>query len=391
MREGNEIAKLITSYLDSKEDEMKKMLETLVSFETPSHSKESQYDIILYLQKQLESLDFFTLHVPGNNTGGYLYARPKVRKRQLPVQLLVGHCDTVWDVNTLEEMPIIKSGDKMKGPGIYDMKAGLIQIFFALKAIKELQLDTLVTPVLLINSDEEIGSHESTRAIRQLSKLSNRALVLEPPLGLDGKIKTERKGIGRFTLSVKGKAAHAGLDPGKGVNAIVELSHQVQRLYAMNDMERGITVNVGMIEGGISANVVAPMSKAVVDVRVANVEDGKYITEKIKNLKPFLPDVQLQIEGGIGRPPMEKTERNQRLWEEARRKGTSLGLTLEESSAGGGSDANTTSQHTATLDGLGTPGDGAHAIHEFILHDRLKERAALLTLLILAEPLNPIK
>jgi glutamate carboxypeptidase len=241
---------------------------------------------------------------------------------------------------------------------------------------------------VLINSDEEIGSRESTTIIKRLAKVANRAYVLEPPLGLEGQLKTARKGLGRFTLKVTGKAAHAGLDPQKGINAIVELSHQVQQLYAMNDFEKGITVNVGTIEGGISPNMVAPESKAVVDVRVLTEADGEFITKKIRGLKSHLPNVKLKVEGGIGRPPMEKTERNQELWKMAQRQGQHLGIELEQATAGGGSDANTTSIFTATLDGLGTPGDGAHATHEYIFESKLIERTALLALLLLAETLK---
>ena len=272
--------------------------------------------------------------------------------------------------------------------GIYDMKAGLAQIMFSIQTIQELSLNLTVTPVILINSDEEIGSKESTRIIKRLARIVNRAYILEPPLGLDGKLKTARKGIGRFIITVKGKAAHAGLDPKKGVNAIVELSHQVQALFAMNDFDKGITVNVGMIEGGISANVIAPESKAIVDVRVLNKSDGEYITKKIHQLKPILSDIELTVEGNIGRPPMEKTERNKKLWHLAKVNGSLLGLELSEATAGGGSDGNTTSLFTPTLDGLGTTGDGAHAAHEFIFLEKLPERTALLSLLLLAEPLK---
>ena len=268
------------------------------------------------------------------------------------------------------------------------MKAGLTQMVFALKVIDNLSLETPLTTILLINSDEEIGSHESREAIKRLARIAERAFVMEPPLGIEGKLKTARKGIGRFTITVTGKAAHAGLDPGKGINAIVELSHQVQHLYDMNDFEKGITVNIGTIEGGISPNVVAPKSKAVVDVRVLNNEDGKAITEKIHGLRPNLPDVKIKVEGGMGRPPMERTSRNQKLWKLAQAKALLLGLQLEEATAGGGSDGNTTSTFTATLDGLGTTGDGAHAQHEFIFTDQLPERTALLTLLLLSNSLK---
>ena len=378
----------IQTFLKAHEDEMLEFLRELVAMETPSNKIEPQHIILEYLRERFEALGYYAIHVPGKRTGGYLYARPGNREANQPIQLLIGHCDTVWPAGTLEEMPLSYNQGRMKGPGVYDMKAGLTQIFFALAAIRSMPLPNKVDPVVIINSDEEIGSWESTPIIRKLAKMANRAFVLEPPLGLDGKLKTARKGIGRFTITVKGKAAHAGLDPTKGINAIVELSHQVQQLYAMNDMERGITVNVGTIEGGISPNMVAPISKAVVDVRVLQVEDGHYITQKIKSLKPQHKDVEITVEGGIGRPPMEKTARNQKLWKIAQIQGRQLGLELEQATAGGGSDANTTSLYTATLDGLGTPGDGAHALHEFIFKNKLIERTALLTLLLITEPLN---
>ena len=378
----------IQTFLEAHEDEMREFLRDLVAIETPSHKIEPQHIILEFLRERFEAIGYYVVHVPGKKTGGYLYARPLDRDRSRPIQLLIGHCDTVWPDGTLEEMPLSYAKGKMKGPGVYDMKAGLTQIFYALAVLRSLPLPLHVEPVVVINSDEEIGSWESTGIIKRLSRIANRAFILEPPLGLDGKLKTARKGIGRFTITVKGKAAHAGLDPTKGINAIVELSHQVQELYAMNDHDRGITVNVGTIEGGISPNTVAPTSKAVVDVRVLSEEDGLFITDKIKNLKPQLEDVELSIEGGIGRPPMEKTPRNQELWRIARLQGEQLGLKLEEATAGGGSDANTTSLYTASLDGLGTPGDGAHALHEFIFENKLVERTALLTLLLLTEPIN---
>ncbi|MCX2720761.1 M20 family metallopeptidase [Lentiprolixibacter aurantiacus] len=378
----------ILSFLHAHEDEMREFLGDLVSMETPSHNKEAQHIILEFLRERFEALGFHVLHVPGKKTGGYLYARPLKRNKNRPIQLLIGHCDTVWPTGTLQERPLSYEKGKIKGPGVYDMKAGLTQIFYALAAIQSMPLPIKVEPVVVINSDEEIGSWESTSIIKRLSRIASRAFILEPPLGLDGKLKTARKGIGRFTITVKGKAAHAGLDPTKGINAIVELSHQVQQLYAMNDYEKGITVNVGTIEGGISPNTVAPMSKAVVDVRVLSEKDGEFITKKIKSLKPHHRDVELIIEGAIGRPPMEKTPRNQELWRIAQLQGKQLGLKLEEATAGGGSDANTTSLYTASLDGLGTPGDGAHALHEFIFEKKLLERTALLTLLLLTEPIN---
>ena len=373
----------IIIYLKDNHKPMLALLKEMVAIESPSNNKEALKNVIRFLRKELEQLGFYTLHVSGKNTGGYLYARPLIRKKNTPLQLLIGHCDTVWELQSIKDMPVVQSNGKLSGPGVFDMKAGIIQILFSLRAIKALQLDLAVTPIILINTDEEIGSHESTPIIKRLSKLVHRAFVLEPPLGLEGRLKTARKGVGRFTITVKGKAAHAGLDPEKGVNAIVELSHQVQRLYTMNDFDKGITVNVGLIEGGYASNVIAAESKATIDVRVYNIEDGAYITDRIHQLKPILDNVELRIEGRIGRPPMTQTSRNKHLWENAEANGKLIGLNLEQATAGGGSDGNTTSLYTATLDGLGTPGDGAHATHEFIFSDKLIERTALLTLLML--------
>ncbi len=377
----------ILAYFKLHNNDMQTLLKAMVALESPSRDPEAQRGILNLLEKELQQVGYKTFRMPGKKTGGYLYARPKNRKKNKPVQLIIGHCDTVWNKDTLKEMPITEGDFKMGGPGIYDMKAGLTQLIFSLKAIKALALDPEVTPLVLINSDEEIGSIESTRTIIRLAKIANRAFVLEPPLGMDGNLKTARKGLGRFTITVHGVAAHAGLDPEKGVNAIVELSHQVQKLYAMNDFDKGITVNIGTIQGGTSANVVAPMSSAVIDVRVENKKDGELITDKIYGLQAVLPNSSLHIEGGIGRPPMERNKRNQQLWKLAQSEASQMGLKLSEALAGGGSDGNTTSQYTATLDGLGTPGDGAHARHEFIYQEKLTERAALLTLLLLADPI----
>jgi glutamate carboxypeptidase len=381
----NDRAHRILAYLHDQQEEMLAVLRQLVQTETPTAVPDAQQPILQYLSERLTALGMTVRRMPGRVSGGYLMAYPQDREKHRPIQLLLGHCDTVWPLDTLKTMPWAGDNGKVKGPGVYDMKAGLTQILFALQAARALGLPFPYPPVVLINSDEEKGSRDSTPAIRRLAKVAQRAYVLEPPLGLEGKLKTARKGLGRFILTVQGQPAHAGLDPGKGASAILELSYQIQQLFALNDPERGITVNVGMIEGGTSANVVAPTSRAVVDVRVLTQADGEWVAEKIRSLRANTPGTQLTIEGGIGRPPMEKTARNQRLWHAAQQEGSKMGLTLEEGTAGGGSDGNTTSQYTATLDGLGTTGDGAHAHHEFIFSDKLVERTALLTLLLLME------
>lgn len=382
------IAFKIKEYFKINHELILSCLEEMVQLETPSRNKAAQDRFFKFLQTRFNAIGYECIRVKGRQTGGYLFAKPKDRVRGLPIQLLVGHCDTVWDFNTPDKPKISDLNGRMSGPGIYDMKAGLAQIVFALKALKDLRVSLKVIPVVLINSDEEIGSHESREIIKRLSRISNRAFVLEPPLGLEGKLKTSRKGIGKFTITVKGKAAHAGLDPTKGANAIVELAHQVQQLHEMNDFERGITVNVGTIEGGQSVNVVAPESRAAIDVRVANTEDAGFITERIKTLKPKSKDIELIIEGEIGRPPLERTKRNIKLWKRAQANAEILGFSIDEANAGGGSDGNFTSLYTATLDGLGTVGDGAHAAHEYILKDTVIERSALLTLLLMEEPMT---
>ena len=385
--EARNIEKIL-SYLDSQKEEIHQFLKQLVLAESPSSNADAQKHVFRIIQTKLHSLDFQTTQVPGKSTGGYLFAKPKNREKNKSLQLLIGHCDTVWPIGTIEQMKLHTSDGKLAGPGVYDMKAGITQILFAIQALKSLNLKMPVTPLILINSDEEIGSRESGKAIERFSKIVNRAYILEPPLGIEGKLKTARKGIGRFTIYIKGKAAHAGLDPGKGASAIIELSRQVQHLFTMNDPEKGITVNVGMIEGGISPNMVAPHSKAIIDVRVLTLKDADSITNKIRSLSPIDPDVTIEVEGGIGRPPMEKTERNQKLWALAKDAGNKIGLTLSQATAGGGSDGNTTSLYTATLDGLGTTGDGAHAVHEYIFVDQLIERTLLLILMLLAKPLK---
>ena len=262
-----------------------------------------------------------------------------------------------------------------------------LQALLAVGALRHFGIEPEVTPHIFLNSDEEIGSRESRRYIESLAPHMNRVFVLEPSLGPAGLLKTARKGIGRFTVTVQGEAAHAGLDPGAGASAILELSHVIQTLFAMNDLERGITVNVGTIDGGLRPNVVAPKSQAVVDVRCETQTDADRIETDIRNLEPAIDGTSLLIEGGFGRPAMERTAANRKLWRLACRLGADLGLQLEEGLAGGGSDGNFTSRHTATLDGMGAVGDGAHARHEHLHLDQTIERTALLTLLLMSPPL----
>ncbi len=374
----------ILEYLEHRKDDFIAFLRELTLAESPSLVPESQSYAREIIAKRLEMIGYRTLSLSGNIHGAHLFARPHTRQRHAPVQLLIGHYDTVWPMGTLEQMPFEVEGNIVRGPGVYDMKGGITQIIFALEALSHFDIIPSVTPVIFANSDEEIGSRESTHHICRLARQACRAFVLEPSLGSEGRLKTTRKGVGRFTVKIKGKAAHAGLDPGKGASAILELSHVVQTLFALNDAKRGVTVNVGMIEGGSRANVIAAESGAVVDVRVCTHEDARRVTDAIMGLQPSVTGTALEVDGGIGRPALESTARNTQLWNLAKNLASEIGLDLQEGLAGGGSDGNTTSQYTATLDGLGPVGDGAHASHEFLFLDETLQRTALLALLLIS-------
>jgi glutamate carboxypeptidase len=376
----------VLEHLSGQEGAMTAFLEDLVRAESPSDDPESQQAVLEQIGGALTEIGFVVRHYPGKLAGGHLYARPRRREHGQPVQLLIGHSDTVWPVGTLEKWEVQVQNGRLCGPGSFDMKAGLMQIVFALRALHELGLEPAVAPVVFVNSDEEIGSKESRPRIRRLARVANRAFVLEPALGPSGQLKTARKGGGRFTVSIEGRSAHAGLDPGAGASAIVELAHVIHTLHALNDVERGISVNVGTIEGGNRPNVVAAASRAVVDVRVRTMEDARYVEEQIHQLVGTTPGVTVQVEGAITRLPMEPTPRNRVLWRQAQEAGRELGLELEEATAGGASDGNETSLFCATLDGLGAVGDGAHAHHEHVELRYLAERTALLVLLLMADP-----
>ncbi len=381
-------ARQLLDYLQERRSALADLVEALAAVESPSDVPASQGAAFDLFEGALRERGLVTFRHSGRTSGGTLYARPSRRARGQPVQLIIGHIDTVWPVGTLADMPTVRTEDRLRGPGVYDMKAGLAMMVFALEAIREHGLEPQVLPLILVNSDEEIGSRDSGGQIRRLARIADRALILEPSMGPAGIIKTARKGVGRYTIHVRGKAAHAGLDPEAGASAILELAHQVQRLFQLNDPAHGVSVNVGTIDGGLRPNVIAPESKAVVDVRVPTHADAERIDAAIHALEPVTSGVSLRVEGRIGRPPMEPRARDRALWNSAVAAAQELGLTLEQGTAGGGSDGNTTSQYTATLDGLGAVGDGAHAHHEFVFLNSLAERTALLAMLLMTPPLR---
>lgn len=374
----------LLNHLRSRRDEMVALLRSLAEIESPSRDPASQDEILELLARRVRELGFRTRRVRGKVCGGHLLARPEDRRG--PYQLILGHCDTVWPTGTLASMPVSVDGDTMRGPGVFDMKAGLVQMLFALSSLRQLGLEPTVAPVILVTSDEEIGSPDSERWVRRLARVVCRALVLEPALGADGRLKTRRKGTGTFEVRIVGRGSHAGLAPRDGASAVQELSHVIQRLHGLTDHDRGVTVNVGEVSGGSRPNIVAPSARALVDVRVPDAEEARRVETAIHGLEPDTPGTRLAIEGGVSRPPMEPTPRNRALWRAARREAAALGLDLDEGTAGGASDGNFTSLETATLDGLGGVGGGAHADDEHVRIDALPERSALLARLLMLPP-----
>jgi len=362
------------------------LLEKLVSIETPPHNPKMHKEIFTVLQKELTELNFSSQIYPGETCGGQLFA--KAHYRTAGCQLLLGHIDTVWPIGTLDGMPFGREGNKVAGPGIYDMKAGVVMMLTALKVLQRTGHTPTLAPVLFINSDEETGSRESKTRIVRLARVMNRAFVLEPSLDRDGKIKTRRKGVGHFDIRVKGRSSHAGLEPEKGRSAILELSYLIQKLFELNDPENGITVNVGKIDGGIRTNIVAAESSADVDVRVLSKKDARQVEKRIRSLTASTQGVTVEIDGGFGRDPMVQNAKNRRLWKAAKQCAEMLDLKLRGATSGGASDGNLTSQYTATLDGLGAVGEGAHAPEEKIYLEETLQRTALLALLLLLPELE---
>jgi glutamate carboxypeptidase len=365
-----------------------KLLKRLVETETPPADPKRHRKLFSILEKELNRIGYRSALYPGVKSGGQLLARNGDIKSD-GYQLMLGHVDTVWPLRTLEKMPFSKGQEDVNiltGPGIYDMKAGVAMMITALKIMKKKKLVPKLQPVIYLNSDEETGSRESKRDILRLAKVVKRVFVLEPSLDPDGKLKTRRKGVGHYDIKIKGVSSHAGIEPEKGKSAILELSYLIQKLHELNDPEHGITVNVGKIDGGISTNVIAPESSASVDVRVMTKADAERVNEKIYSLKATTPGVTLEVDGGFERPPLVQNKRNRTLWIAAESFASLMNMELKQGISGGGSDGSYTSLHTATLDGLGAVGDGAHSPTEKIfLRETLQRTALLIHLLMLPD------
>lgn len=370
----------ITAY----QPEMLEILEILVEHESPSTEKSALDSFAGRISERFSSLGGEVTLLTNPTNGDHVevhFQAPRARSDR--PGLILCHYDTVWPLGTIKERPFRIDDDKAFGPGIYDMKASLVMFEYALRAMVDLGAHLPRPIILLVNSDEEIGSWTSRELIEKHARQAEYVLVLEPPT-YEGALKTARKGVGNFLLKVKGVAAHAGSQPERGVSAINELAHQILYLQDLADEEKGTTINVGVVAGGSRSNVIAAQATAEINGRAWTPQEAERIDRAIKNLKPVIPGAELQTEGGFERPPMTRNEDILNLFQKAQKIGIGLGLDLEEGSTGGGSDGNfTAALGVPTLDGLGAMGDGAHADYEHILISHLPQRTAILAALLL--------
>jgi glutamate carboxypeptidase len=363
------------------------MLREMVECESPSDSPADVNRFQDLVASQVSGIGRVRLVPCGSKFGKAMlceFSLPGPKRKQGPSILGVGHADTVWPLGTLRGMPFREADGRLWGPGVLDMKAGLAFFIWAVKALRELDLPVSRPVRMWVVPDEEVGSEGSRALTEQHAKDSHAVLVLEPGTGLTGKLKTARKGVGDFTVRVKGRASHAGVDFSAGASAVVELSKQVVEIAGFTNLSLGITVNPGVIAGGTRTNVVAESAECEVDMRIARLRDAAPLERKFRALRAFDKRCTIEVTGGLNRPPMERTKGVAALYKAAEKLAENhLGLKIEESSTGGGSDGNfTAALGVPTLDGIGAVGEGAHAANESILTDRIPDRVALLALLV---------
>ena len=369
-------------YFQAKRDAMVQTIRELVEIESPSDNKQAADHLGALLAEKFEAQGATTRRHRTHDFGDHLQFDFSGRDKTKPV-LLLGHFDTVYPLGTLETMLCGVAGDRLHGPGALDMKSGIALMLYAIEALKTWH-GHLPRPVtVFLVSDEEVGSESSRKITESLARESAAVLVLEPAAGLRGAVKTARKGVGEYTLKVKGVAAHAGLDPGKGHSAILELARQVVAVSKLNDLRQGLSVNAGVIHGGTRTNVIAAEASVAIDVRIKSAKQAAGIDRKLRALRPIDKHCKLEIAGGINRLPMERTAGVAALYKKARHIAKQVGWRLQEAAVGGGSDGNfTAGMGIPTLDGMGAVGEGAHAVHEYIAISELPRRALLLATMI---------
>jgi len=370
----------LLAFLEPRQAAIIETIRELVVRESPSHNKQAvdacgEYISDLFrgegAKVTMHWTERFGNHLQADFEGG---SRSRI--------MLLGHFDTVWDLGTLKTMPYREEKGRLWGPGVLDMKTGIVQMLFAIAALRDIAKLPRPVTVLLV-TDEEVGSESSRKITERIAKECATVLVLEPSFGLQGALKTARKGVGDYSINVTGKAAHAGLDFDKGASAILELSRQLLKIEKFTDLKKGITVNPGIVRGGTRNNVIAAEASADVDIRITRMSQAAALDRKFRSLKPVDRRCRLQLEGGVNRPPLERTIAVAELFETAKELGRELRLNLKEASVGGGSDGNfTAGLGIPTLDGLGVPGEGAHAVNESVLVDQIAPRTALLARLI---------
>jgi glutamate carboxypeptidase len=365
-------AAAVRAALEPRRDEMVALIADLVAIESPTDDLPAlarMAERLLDLFGPLGAVERF----PQQQTGEHVIVRIPGRTNEQPA-LALCHYDTVWPLGSLATNPFRVEDGIGRGPGCFDMKGGIVVLYHALQALDFRPRRPLW---VLFNSDEEAGSRSSRALIEQTARSCAHALVFESPLAA-GALTTARKGTGRYHVAITGRAAHAGVEPEKGISAVVEAAHQVLAIHALNAPAEGTTLNAGVLHAGTRANVVAAQAEIEVDVRVARMDEAARVEAAMRGLTPVLPGARIEVGGQLNRPPMERISATVALFERAKAIAASMGVELGEGMTGGGSDGNfTAALGLGTLDGLGPEGAGAHAAHEQIVVESLPRRAAL--------------
>lgn len=380
-----QVAASLREYFASRRGELLKAIREVVEIESPSGDVEGSRQVAELLADAARLIDGVSSveRIVNRDYGEHLRLRAfDSGEEGARPTLILGHTDTVYERGSLPARPWREEAGRIYAPGIFDMKANCVLALEALRACAALNLRSARPVVVLFTCDEETGSHSGRALVEEAARRAAQVLVLEPSAP-GGRVKTARKGTGMFTLTVEGRAAHAGLDPEKGASAILEIARQIEKIHSLNDPARGVTLNVGVVCGGTRSNVVAAEAHAEIDLRFSTKQDAEQLEQQLLDLKPFDARVQLKMEGGINRPPLERTPAVAELYERAKAIAAAMNYELGETSVGGASDGNFAAAVGApVLDGLGVDGDGAHAVHEHIIIDDLARRGALLAGLI---------
>lgn len=367
------------NYLQSKESEMLALLERLVSIDSGSAYKEGVDKVGEVLREQYAQVGFCPTVYEQSENGDNMVLSLRDSETQ-PSIIMIAHMDTVFKTGTAKQRPFTIKGDRAYGPGVIDMKASQVALLYAMKALKKHHPNVLTHVQIVLNGDEEIGSPTSRSLIEECATGKQYALVMEPARK-DGSLVTARRGGGRYTMHIKGKGAHAGIEPQNGISAIEELAHKIIKLHALTDHEAGVSVSVGIVEGGESVNTIAPSAVGHVDVRITFANQAEWLDRRIREIceVPDVAGTNIVLEGGLNRPPMEKNEQTVELLNIIQKVGQELGITITDFATGGGSDASfTSSLGIPTIDGLGPIGGNAHSDEEYLEIASLVERTELL-------------